>query len=240
MYVSERDLGLAEQGAGPIVVNETRVPKPAASVSSRGDAAEARVEVERAAPAAPHEPPRRSKYEEAVSAQAEGGIFQPLLPERIERAPVRRVVAKADHGLRTTAAVSGGREEASAGLMKAPVPGNDEPASSAKTSEWSFQPLIVRNKQASIIESAGAPRPAVTRREESAVALLPRAEERRPTRQNGVVERAQVVRSNDIQIHIGRIEVTAVPPPVAAPAPAPVRKTQTLEEYLSGGNGRTR
>src|ERR1700678_1226637 len=133
MYVSERDLGLAEQGAGPIVVNETRVPKPAASVSSRGDAAEARVEVERAAPAAPHEPPRRSKYEEAVSAQAEGGIFQPLLPERIERAPVRRVVAKADHGLRTTAAVSGGREEASAGLMKAPVPGNDEPASSAKS-----------------------------------------------------------------------------------------------------------
>jgi hypothetical protein len=36
----------------------------------------------------------------------------------------------------------------------------------------------------------------------------------------------------DIEIHIGRIEVLAVPPPPAQPAPRPARKSLDLGEYL--------
>ena len=66
-------------------------------------------------------------------------------------------------------------------------------------------------------QSAGVPRPA---------GPLPRA------------ERAD--EPDEIRIHIGRIEVTAVPPPVAArPAIRPERRSVNLDEYLKqrrGGN----
>jgi len=38
--------------------------------------------------------------------------------------------------------------------------------------------------------------------------------------------------AGEIQIHIGRIEVTAVPPPTPPPVRAPVRKSISLDEYL--------
>ena len=43
---------------------------------------------------------------------------------------------------------------------------------------------------------------------------------------------------DEIQIHIGRIEVTAMPPAAPRPMPVPARKTQTLDEYLRRGTGR--
>jgi hypothetical protein len=43
----------------------------------------------------------------------------------------------------------------------------------------------------------------------------------------------------DIQIHIGRIEVLAVPQTSPRPAAAPVRKGLNLDEYLSRRNGRS-
>ena len=45
---------------------------------------------------------------------------------------------------------------------------------------------------------------------------------------------------DEIQIHIGRIEVTAVPPPVARPVAPPTRKGPSLDEYLSRRDGRGR
>ena len=45
--------------------------------------------------------------------------------------------------------------------------------------------------------------------------------------------------SDDIQIHIGRIEIVAVPPAPARSA-APTRKSQTLDEYLKRRDGRAR
>lgn len=45
---------------------------------------------------------------------------------------------------------------------------------------------------------------------------------------------------DDIQIHIGRIEVIAAPPAAPAPPPAPARKTMTLEDYLRRGTGGAR
>ena len=43
---------------------------------------------------------------------------------------------------------------------------------------------------------------------------------------------APVAQSDDIQIHIGRIEVTAVAQPTPRPAAAPARKAMSLDEYL--------
>jgi hypothetical protein len=43
---------------------------------------------------------------------------------------------------------------------------------------------------------------------------------------------------DEIQIHIGRIEVTAVPQAPARPAPRPARKTLSLDEYLKRGDRR--
>jgi len=42
----------------------------------------------------------------------------------------------------------------------------------------------------------------------------------------------------DIQIHIGRIEVVAVPPPPVSNSPKPVRKSLSLEDYLKRSSGR--
>ena len=43
---------------------------------------------------------------------------------------------------------------------------------------------------------------------------------------------------DDIQIHIGRIEVTAVAPPSAKVAPKAQRKGETLDRYLMRRDGR--
>jgi len=55
-----------------------------------------------------------------------------------------------------------------------------------------------------------------------------------------VPRRAAASRSepDEIQIHIGRIEVTAVPQAVPRPAPAPPSKSINLDEYLKRGRGR--
>jgi hypothetical protein len=52
-----------------------------------------------------------------------------------------------------------------------------------------------------------------------------------PARHSAQVERS----ADDIQIHIGRIEVTAVPPAPTRPAVQPVRKSLRLDEYLRRG-----
>ena len=46
--------------------------------------------------------------------------------------------------------------------------------------------------------------------------------------------------SDDIQIHIGRIEVTAVAQPTPRPAAAPARKAMSLDEYLGRRSRRAR
>jgi hypothetical protein len=49
---------------------------------------------------------------------------------------------------------------------------------------------------------------------------------------------AEAPQSDDIQIHIGRIEVVAVQQPEPRQTPPPVRKGLTLDDYLSRRNGR--
>jgi hypothetical protein len=47
--------------------------------------------------------------------------------------------------------------------------------------------------------------------------------------------RQETQRPDDIQIHIGRVEVVAVAAPAPAPAPERHRKSLRLAEYLEGG-----
>ncbi|MGA8575379.1 MAG: hypothetical protein WB609_06770 [Candidatus Cybelea sp.] len=47
-------------------------------------------------------------------------------------------------------------------------------------------------------------------------------------------------RTDDIQIHIGRIEVVAVPPASPRPIAVPARKSLSLDEYLQRRGGRSR
>jgi hypothetical protein len=54
---------------------------------------------------------------------------------------------------------------------------------------------------------------------------------------HGAVSKSE---ADEIQIHIGRIEVTAVPPAAARPAVVPVSKSVNLDEYLKRGRGRAR
>jgi hypothetical protein len=48
----------------------------------------------------------------------------------------------------------------------------------------------------------------------------------------------QVETAAEVEIHIGRIEVTAVPPPVTRPVASQPRKSLDLGEYLKRGRGR--
>jgi hypothetical protein len=50
----------------------------------------------------------------------------------------------------------------------------------------------------------------------------------------------RAAQSDDIQIHIGRIEVTAVAQPAPRPAAAPARKAMSLDEYLGRRRGGAR
>jgi hypothetical protein len=52
------------------------------------------------------------------------------------------------------------------------------------------------------------------------------------------VKHATALQGDDVQIHIGRIEVVAVPQAPPRPAPAPARKGLSLEEYLRQRDGR--
>jgi len=80
---------------------------------------------------------------------------------------------------------------------------------------------------------------------EQVVGHLPPASELRSTaemaagRRLAQQQQARAERQgDDIQIHIGRIEVTAMPPTASRPMPVPARKSQTLDEYLRRGSGR--
>jgi len=94
-------------------------------------------------------------------------------------------------------------------------------------SRSAYRPLIIGKLEAVPPTDEGHSKP---------VPLGPR---RRPTASE--VGRPEVAerQPDEIQIHIGRIEVTAVPPPVAAPAARPVRKSQSLDDYLKRRDGRT-
>jgi len=109
-----------------------------------------------------------------------------------------------------------------------PAPSRSQPFAPSATRRDPARetPVIPPRPAASLrdIEPPVASSPATLRR--------PAADERRTA--------ARPRSSDDIHIHIGRVEVTAVPPPAPRPPAAPARKTMTLDEYLGRRNGAPR
>jgi hypothetical protein len=112
----------------------------------------------------------------------------------------------------------------------------------ARSYEPLVEPAVAQRARSTSASSESGPTAANLKRDVHATPSQPasRAVARALIGANAQARRAAPPPSEDIQIHIGRIEVIAVPPPAPRPAPAPVRKGLTLDEYLSGGNGRAR
>lgn len=70
-----------------------------------------------------------------------------------------------------------------------------------------------------------------------AIARVERADSREMVRATRVPERSE---TEEIQIHIGRIEVIAVPPPNARSTAAPANRSTSLDDYLKRPGGRAR
>jgi hypothetical protein len=101
-----------------------------------------------------------------------------------------------------------------------------------------FVPIVVDH--VSRADSADASRLPALRTQGEIEATVARGNTRRQAAQIPASSRSVPQQSDDIQIHIGRIEVVAVPPPAPRPATAPVRKGLSLDEYLSRKNGGAR
>jgi len=105
--------------------------------------------------------------------------------------------------------------------IRDPEPGKSNAAVERET-------LLMR-LDGSRVADAASPEP---RREKS----IPTERQAIPRRMTPPPEREP----NEIEINIGRIEVTAVPPLAVRPAAPPRRKSLNLDEYLKRGRGRAR
>ncbi len=77
-----------------------------------------------------------------------------------------------------------------------------------------------------------APPPVNGLRERAGMLAAVAGDAGKPVRAGSSVPRRRSERSDEIQIHIGRIEVTAVPQPTPRPGATPARKAMSLDEYL--------
>jgi hypothetical protein len=117
------------------------------------------------------------------------------------------------------------------------LPRQDHPAESSLPA-LEFVPIVVDHFLRTDVPDAG--KLPVLRPLGETQPIPARGNARRQPAQIPSNSRAPQPQSDDIQIHIGRIEVVAVPQPAPRPAAAPVRKGMGLDEYLSRGNGRAR
>jgi hypothetical protein len=101
---------------------------------------------------------------------------------------------------------------------------------------WGFVPIVVDNNAPEVASgpatNSGA-QPFNRVGFKSAVGSARPIQKRDPALSN-----AAQAQTDDIQIHIGRIEVLAVSQPASRPAPPPARKGLSLDEYLRRRNGR--
>jgi hypothetical protein len=180
--------------------------------------------------------PPRATHPELNS--AERGIFQPLLgrvptgqqmrAERIESPAEANQSIPSEESLRATA---------QSNSMNAPVESAAE--SDAKKGSWAYQPLVSPRADtqpqtfptpSEHVPSAQILQAAAARKEASTQALAQRSAQ----------QARAPIQPEDIQIHIGRIEVIATPQPAPRPAPAPARRGQSLDDYLRSSSGRSR
>jgi hypothetical protein len=183
-----------------------------------------------------------SGVENPVSNLFESGAFQPLLarsPDSPRPAGAvsdmlsERTIADFETGTKATDTLSRGLKSASDSMAE--VRTGSRP--------WAYEPLIsaATLPPSRSAEAAEGPRPSEPARFAPELqAASQRSAASQTLARNNAPQLRSPIQPEDIQIHIGRIEVIAVPPPVARPAPAPARRGQSLDEYLSRSNGRSR
>jgi len=217
------------QTSQPAAIGETVIERPSQLLDPRPAQRSARVlPLPSAAPAAGN----ASLPTAASSAGRES--FQPLLPQPAHSEQEKEASTLPQQA--TSAAERAAGSSAPEWPSSAIRPAASSPA-------WSFAPLV------SEVGDEGDRKPAVPAGEaRSAIAARrdpPFPESRTvPGRgpgsaaRNARGQRAPQPQTNEIQIHIGRVEVIAMHPPAPRAVPAPVRRSQSLDEYLRRSNGR--
>jgi hypothetical protein len=163
----------------------------------------------------------------AITPLALHEIFRPLMPRRPDAAEIPLAA----------------REPADAAVPALPVPADPgdavRPSSAGSRKDLvstpiadalRLDPLVAADPPASSREREIAPTPARRPRETPGVAPGDAARRAVPPRPLPAVD--------DIQIHIGRVEVIALAPAAARPAAPPARKAMSLDEYLRRRDGR--
>lgn len=151
-------------------------------------------------------------------------IFQPLLPQASSREQLTDVSTPSLHASTAPAPPA------------SPLPSLGSHTAAASAPDWKFQPIVTESASASS-----------TKVEPSLHAVAPKSDSPshatrpaplRASSPNVSAHRMPPPQPDEIQIHIGRIEVVAMPAPAPREVRAPIRKSQSLDEYLRRSNGR--
>jgi hypothetical protein len=183
-----------------------------------------------------------SSNENSILSLLGNRAFQPLLARLPDSPQESGAVSEspsegvsAEFAARENTGYESSRSSKSASDSKAEAPAAPRP--------WDYEPLIASGApmpSRSVAEAQG-PQPSEPVRFPSELeATSRRASARQTVSSSNASQMRSPIQAEDIQIHIGRIEVIAVPPPSARPAAAPVRRGQSLDEYLRSSNGRPR
>jgi hypothetical protein len=160
--------------------------------------------------------------------------FQPLLPLP---APPKQEKEARTLPLQATAV-----PESAARPTAQEWPSSANPAD-ASSPAWSFAPLVYEvgdDGSPTSAVAAGAARSGIAARRDSPVPASSAVPGRGygSAARNDRGQRTPQPHADEIQIHIGRIEVIATPPPAPRVVPTPARRSQSLDEYLRRSNGR--
>lgn len=163
----------------------------------------------------------------------ESGSFQPLLGRFPDTRQENEAVVERDSEVKNSGFA--------AGYSAANPRSRDSDSAKVSNSEvrtWVYEPVIHAGIPTPV-RSADGPRSSEPEQSAPALQAASRRAAASEAAQRSALMRAPI-QAEDIQIHIGRIEVIAVPLPAPRPAAAPARRGQTLDEYLSRSNGRPR
>ena len=211
-----------ESAAGGIeeVTQESPGPAPTEDSGPDSPASHAKPVEHVAQPA----PPRGKNAPEATGGRPERSHFQPLLPDLREKPAASDTISPETAAQTFTGQHTRSVVESEARLSAASLPGDatstDREATESDRGTGSHDQSPARE--------ANTLSPVMTARKRMYDTTPARRE---PTRSE----------PEDIQIHIGRIEVIAAPPPAARAPAAPTSRSTKLEDYLnSRGRGRIR
>jgi hypothetical protein len=228
---------------------EASFQSPASLENARGVRSDFAQETSSANSAASHSRLRTnpSGIENSILDFFDSGAFQPLLARSSDLHRESKSVSEppSEH---TTADLPAGKTTGDSPPRGFKFANDSTAETRFESRAWRYEPLIPAGTPMPppSAEAAQAPRPSEPARftpELQAASRLAAASDALTLRNAADTMAARMrspIQPEDIQIHIGRIEVIAVPPPAPRPAATPQRRGQSLDEYLSGSNGRSR